>query len=217
MDDGAAFFAIWIWPLAAAILGGIISGIIVVIAIKYLQTPNLVVSLANDRYDEPAEQHYVHLRVWNRKTRFRRFVGGGTAVNCRCTLTLRDGRSFVTKWATREPFETKVAFDATGKPTLIRISDQAHIERAKLEDLRPGEEKLVDVAVRLRGDSSCYIHQPENFLDPNYRPRANEVRLGEHDVTAVLTYNGGTTNPFRFTISNREGDTPGLLRLEDSA
>lgn len=216
MDD-AVFFATWIWPLLAAILGGIISGIIVVAAVKYLQSPNLVVSLADDRYDEPAEQHYVHLHVWNRKTLFRRFVGGGTAVDCRCTLTLQDGRSFATKWATREPFRTQVTFDVTGKPKLIPVLDQERIEAAKFEVLRPGDRKLVDVAVRLRGDSSCYIHQPENFQDPNYRPAANEVRSGGHDVTAVLTYNGDTTNPFRFRIVNREGDTPGLLKLEDCA
>jgi hypothetical protein len=80
--------------------------------------------------------------------------------------------------------------------------------------LRPGEQKLVDVAVRLKGDSSGYIHQPENFYDPNYRPTANEVRIGVHQVTAILDYDGGSTVPFHFSIINEEGDNPGLLRLE---
>jgi len=211
--DYTTFFATWIWPLLTAIIGGIISGIIAIFAVNLLQKPKLIVSLAEDRYDGRALAHYVHLSILNRKSLCHRLLGGGTAVNCKCTLTL-DRRSFITKWAAREPWGTQILPDPSGRIIPVHILDQQHIDQAKFELLRPGEQKLVDVAVRLKGDSSCYIHQPENFSDPNYRPMTNEVQTGIHQVTAILEYDGGSADPFHFRIINEKGDSPGLLRLE---
>jgi hypothetical protein len=213
--DYVAFFANWIWPLLAAIIGGIISGIIIVIAVKIMQSPNLRISLVDDGYDGQADAKYVHLRVENVKTFWHDLVGGGTAVNCKCRVTLEDGKSFVTKWAAREPWGTQVTLDTSGKLVHVGVLDQQHMDQAKLEVLRPGEQKLIDIAVRLKGDSSCYVHAPENFSDPNYRPLANEVRPGTYRATAVFECDGYGTKPYRFRIVNGEGHYPDLLSLED--
>lgn len=215
--DYAGFFATWIWPLLMAIVGGIISGIIVVITVNHLQRPSLVVSIADNKYDGQAPAHYVHLQVENIKTTWHGLVGGTAAVKCKCTLTLEDGRRFVTKWASREPWGTEIAIDPSGKVVLpVRVLDQKHIDQAKLEVLDVGEQKRVDVAVRLNGDSSCYIHTPENFLDPNYRPKTHEVLPGIHRVTAVIEHDGDRGHIFQFTIVNEAGDRPGLLALRAS-
>lgn len=186
------------------------------ISINRWQKPTLVISLADNRYDGQAPVHYVHLRVLNKDTFWRRWIGGGTAVNCKCTLTV-NGLSFVTKWADREPWRTQVVFDAFGRPTVaLRVPDQEHIDQAKLDVIRPGETKHADVAVRARGDSYCYIHTPENFFEKEYPRGPETTRLppGEFDASAFIECDGYRTENFDFAIVNGEGTDAGLLRLQ---
>lgn len=171
--DYAALFAMWIWPVLAGFLSAVVGGYFVVVSVNRWQRPTLVISLRENRYDGQAPAHYVHLTVLNKDTFLRRWIGGGTAVNCKCALTV-NGRSLLTKWADREPWRTQVVFDASGRPTAaLRVPDQEHIDQAKLNVIRPGETKHADVAVRAKGDSNCYIHTPENFLEQDY-PRGPE-------------------------------------------
>lgn len=214
--DYSTLITAWIWPLLAAVIGGVISGFIVFALIRHLQRPNLVASIRKDEYDGKAQAHYVHLCVQNRKTIWHRLLGGEAAVNCRCVLSVEGVGSFVPKWASREPWGTKTVLDHEGNPKQVAVIDPEHLEQAKLEVIKPGEEpKVVDVAVRMRGDSSCYIHTPENFKHPTYRPPDKELKPGTYRATAVFEYNGYATGGFHFRIANGAGDQPGLLSLEE--
>lgn len=167
------------------------------ISVNRWQKPTLVISLADNRYDGQAPAHYVHLRVLNKDTFWRRWIGGGTAVNCKCTLT--------------------VIFDALGRLTAaVRVPDQEHIDQAKLNVIRPGETKYADVAIRARGDSYCYIHTPENFLEKEYPKGPETARLppGAFDASAFIECDGYRTENFDFAIVNGEGTDAGLLRLQ---
>ncbi len=48
---------------------------------------------------------------------------------------------------------------------IIHISEPALIDEAKYEHLLPDDEKILDVAVRFKGDNDRYVHEPENFAD----------------------------------------------------
>jgi len=95
------------------------------------------------------------------------------------------------------------------------VVHQERRDQEKLEIIGPGVQKVVDVAVRLQGDSSCYIHTPENFIHERYRPPANEVGVGTHRATVVIESDDYRTEPFRFRIVNEGGTDPGLLSLEN--
>jgi len=205
--DYMSFFTVWIWPL----LSGIITSLVTVALLYKFQQPKLAITIADDKYDPKSDAHYVHLKVKNVS---KPFLGGGTAVNCRGKISLQDGRSFITKWAMRPSPETIQVVNVEGELKVIRTVAPVYLEQAKYEYLRPGDEKSLDVAVRFKGESSCYIHEPENFLDQNYRPKKNKLLAGTHPFTVVLEYDGGRSHEFRFKIVNKEGDSPGLLSLE---
>ena len=79
--DYGAFFATWIWPVLAGVLGAVVGGYFVVISVNHWQKPILIISLAENRYDGQAPLHYVHLLVQNKNTFWRRWIGGGTATH----------------------------------------------------------------------------------------------------------------------------------------
>ncbi len=56
--DYLSLIAVCIWP----ILSGILVSFLVVVLLYRLQQPNLVVSPAEDKYDEKSDTHYVHLK-----------------------------------------------------------------------------------------------------------------------------------------------------------
>lgn len=202
-------FGVWAWPLITAIIGALFT----VFLLYELQRPKLEVSIADDHYDGKSEYHFVHLKV---KNIARGFLGGGTAANCRGKITLADGRIFITKWATKaNPVRTEI-ISHEGTLKRVDIVEPAYIDQAKHEFLRPGDEKSLDVAVRPKGDASCYIHTPENFQDPNYKPEANRLGTGVYSFSAVFEYDGGKSEQFRFKIVNDAGDNPGLLSLSPS-
>lgn len=79
---------------------------------------------------------------------------------------------------------------------------------------RPGETKRVDVAVRLKGDNSSYIHTPENFEDKFYRLKACELTPCVYAVKTYLECDGGRTDEYLFIIVTEAGTYPDLVRLE---
>lgn len=205
--DYVSFVAVWVWPLLSAILGAFLT----VYLLYKLQKPKLVVTVAADKYDEQFDRHYVHLKVRNAA---KGFLGGGTAANCRGKITLADGRSFITKWATKaNPLRTEI-LSQEGKVVAINIVEPAYIDQAKHEYLRPGDEKSLDVAVRFKNDTSCYIHTPENFQDVNQKPEGNRLGTGVHTFSVVFEFDGGKSKDFHFRIVNNAGDSPGLMGLE---
>jgi hypothetical protein len=200
----------WAWPLISAVLGAFVT----VIFVNRLQKPKLVATIAEDKYDDKSNAHYVHLKVRNIS---KPWLGGGTAVNCRGKIRLTDGRSFVTKWATRpNPIRTEIV-PHEGTLKLVNIVEPAYVDQAKYEYLRPGDEKSLDVAVRFKGNPSCYIHTPENFQAQDYfKPEGKELGIGEYPFSVVFEFDGGKSDEFRFKIVNEAGDSAGFLSLKPS-
>jgi len=202
-----SLFSILVLP----VLLGIVSSLITLYLTYKLQQPKWEISLANDRYDPKFDRHYVHLKVKNVS---RLFLGGGVAMNCRGIITLQDGRTFVTKWANRAgPVRIELVGDVANVRAFY-VVEPAYLDQAKNEYIFPGEEKQLDVAVRFKGESCCYIHEPENFLDPDYRPQKNRLPPGEYPFTVVLQYSGDRSPRFFFKIVNKDGNSPDLMFLE---
>jgi len=97
---------------------------------------------------------------------------------------------------------------------IIHISEPALIDEAKYEHLLPDDEKILDVAVRFKGDHDRYVHEPENFADRQYKPVRNKLPPGVYPFTIVFKYYGGRSNEFKFKIVNKERDSPDFLSLE---
>jgi len=206
--DFLTLFALWVWPLISAIVGALFT----VFLVYQLQRPRLQIAIKGDIYDGKANAHFVHLKV---KNIAKGFLGGGTAANCRGKITLEDGRSFITKWETRaNPIRTEIV-PHEGMLELVNLVEPAYIDQAKHEYLKPGDERSLDVAVRFKGDSSCYIHTPENFQAQNYfKPEGKEVGTGVHPFSVIFEFDGGKSDESHFKIVNEAGDSPSLLCLK---
>src|SRR5208282_4345479 len=157
--DWYQIILLWIWP----IVSGKPTSIIAVFLVYSLQKPNLNATTSNDPHTEGALYHFVHLQI---KNILEPFLGGGTATRCRGKIALQDRRSFVTKWADRaEPIRFEVVKEGENWNRIL-LPEPSLLDQAKYEYLRPGDVRGLDVAVRYKGDSSCFIHEPENFMIP---------------------------------------------------
>ena len=63
-------------------------------------------------------------------------------------------------------------------------------------------------AVRFKEDPSCYIHEPENYTVPGYKPERAKVGIGTFNFKCVLENDGGKSKEFHFKIVNLEDESP---------
>jgi hypothetical protein len=175
---------------AVGVVSGVGAGFLVALVTFRLQTPSLECEDARSEYDGKADAHWVHLRVRNTSSGF---LGGGTARDCRATLTFAEGnRTFQPKWQTRpNPDRWYPQMTPTGLAA-IPFADAHLYDQAKSEELPPGGPwKTLDVAFKIKGDLNAYVSVPENFVGTGLA-RVPERAFGEgRHAFSVQLHNGG--------------------------
>ena len=89
------------------------------------------------------------------------------------------------------------------------------MSQAKVETIRPREEKLIDIAVRFPDEDACFIHEPENYLtkEPRWRPQKSRLGVGTFPFKFHLEWDTGATGSLEFVLVNPEGGDPSCLSI----
>ncbi|MFZ0892658.1 MAG: hypothetical protein WB778_08460 [Thermoplasmata archaeon] len=206
--SGSLIFILGI-PVAIA------SGFFLTLGIYLLQQPNLIVGPADDKYNERSGPFFfVHIYVKNESGQF---LGGGTALDCQGVLKLGD-RTFTPKWASRpEPLSWHLVPTATaGQLTAIPWIDWWIMEDCKSETIGPGEQKTLDILVKVNEDTNAYIHEPENYRDPYHKRKTEEGGImppGRHRLTLTLKHRTGGAGPFTIEVENNDSPVPDSVSI----
>ncbi|MCI4345567.1 MAG: hypothetical protein L3K07_02255 [Thermoplasmata archaeon] len=180
------------------ILGGLVGGLLLSIGLYLSQTPSLKIRVADDKFNPKlGGMYFLHVVV---KNEARGFLGGGTAIDCEGVLRL--GTTIWTpKWATRpEPLSWHLIPLQGNQVQAVPWIDWSLMEECKSETLGPGEEKTLDIAVKVAEDAKVYIHEPRNYEDGKHKK--NPLEPGVHHLTLAMKYRGGQSAPVKLRLEN---------------
>jgi hypothetical protein len=177
--------------------------------IDFLRKPTLDIICK----DEPVSVHptrWVHVFVVNKAARW---IIKHTAVECRgrvtyTKLSLVKGEiskgPFETKWARKNPVQMQL--DSEDKP--VPVVDDRLIEEAKVEEIPPGVERALDIAVKFDGVKEAYVWTPESY----YSRKNLDYVLDEGTwrVKVRIEYAGRTSGEKEFILENFGDRASGL-------
>jgi hypothetical protein len=199
------------------LLAAIATGLLVPLLVFELQSPSFVVWPAEDKWDGVSRWKFIHVVVRNTAGSF---MGGGAAGSLRGEIRV-DGqeKAYTPKWVARsEPIDIQYLPPLpTGQPTpagyvvLTRI-DPGLIEEAKILTVNPQEEHILDIAVKVKDDPRCFIHEPENYSDLDHK--RNPFDVGDHRISLTLKWGSNSDGPFEFILANGPGTNPDSLSLK---
>lgn len=199
--------------------------------IEYLRKPKLRLSIEHpplDRTDDSGKTHVSrHLRLLlhnDVSSAFAPWMQRASAVQCRGTITfhhLDDGqnvfdRAMVVRWAnSAEPLTSlglataPVAgqFPNQPVPPIFKFTLVSRI------DVYAGDEELLDVAVRFRGEKDCFGWNNEAYLH-NWRTPHWKLESGRYLVKVVITSSGQNCEGVFRLVNNVEN--LGDFRLIDA-
>ncbi len=194
---------------ALGIPAGALSGFLITLGVYFLQQPSFSIRVAEDKYNpKSGPWFFLHVLV---KNNARGFLGGGVATDCRGQLTVKN-QSFTPKWASRpEPLSWHLVPTGPGTVTAVPWLDWSKMEESKVEVLGPGDERSLDTVVKVDGDERAYVHEPENYRDPQHKGDPNSegaLPPGTHTLTLVLKYRGGSSKSFKIRVNNQDSKSP---------
>jgi hypothetical protein len=193
----------WIWPF-------IVSAIMIIL-IDYFRKPRIEI-----RYkDEPISKdprRWVHVFVVNKPLQI---ISRYTAMECRGKVVythLQTGETkgpFENKWASRvNPI--RVELDSSNRPVVL--VDETLIQQAKVENIPPGAERGLDIAVKFNGENEAYIWTPESYY--NRKNPKYELKQGEYRVKVRIEAPGLCPVEKTFILENRGNKASGLRLRE---
>jgi hypothetical protein len=133
------------------------------------------------------------------------------ASDCRGSLQIA-GKTYTPKWATRpEPLIT-TGFTKRGDLFFPVGQPQSWLmDLAKSQDIAPGQDAFIDVAMKQRGDENCYIHEAENYWHPDHKH--NPLPPDTYPFVLALSCRGRPSTSAEFTLINGVGTDPASLRI----
>jgi hypothetical protein len=185
-------------------VGGLIT-VLTAVYVEYLRTPRLHLSIEQPPCDVPyppgkrqaQNARYLRLKLSNKPLpSIARWMQRSAALQCRGEITfhhLNDGqdvfgRGMSVRWTNfPQPIANEI-LDLQGN-VQFRIRDWVRAATASRVDVYPGEEQLLDVAVRLDADIDCYGWSDESYFNgwrnPNWK-----LPQGRYLVKVVVTSSG---------------------------
>lgn len=193
---------------------GGLSGFLVTLGTYLLQQPSFSVRVAEDKYDRNSGPwFFLHVLVKNES---RGFLGGGVAIDCRGQLTVKS-QTFTPKWASRpEPLSWHLVQTSAGTVTPVPWLDWSKMEESKVEVLGYGDERSLDIVVKVDGDEKAYVHEPENYRDPQHKGDPNSegaLPPGVHTLNLVLKHRGGKSRVFKIRVNNQDSKFPETVSI----
>lgn len=181
------------------VIGGLIT-VLTAIGVEYLRRPRLNLAIENHPLDKPlGDIMRRNLRVTLRNESLpsgARWMQRAAATQCRGEITfhhLNDGqdvfgRAMAVRWVkSPEPIANQIV-TADGAIQFY-IRDFARAASESRIDVYPGEEELLDVAVRFDGEDECYGWSNDSYF---YNWRNPKWKLGpaRYLVKVVITSSG---------------------------
>ncbi len=192
--------------LVAAVDTGVLGSIIIFL----LQVPTFRVWTAGDKWDGKSDYKFIHVWVKNTSTGF---LGGGVAADCRGAISVNGGsQGYKPKWVDKtEPIDQRFAA-VPGGVAIQEFIDPGMMEEAERMTINPGESRLLDIAVKVRDDELCYIHEADNYRFPSHKK--NPYPVADHRVSLTMKWGSRKDGPFEFILKNGKGTSPDSLSLE---
>jgi hypothetical protein len=207
-------------------IGVVVGGLITILTaawIEYLRTPRLTLSIEDPPCDlrygpgSPAtDARYLRLVLRNAALpALMRWMLRSAALQCRGEVTFHHlddgqdifGKSMPARWAASpQPIANQIIEVATGQVRYV-INDYTRVAGSRI-DVYPGEETILDVAVRLDAETDCYgwnddayrylWRNPEwKFGAGRYLVKAVVSSSGRRCVAVVRLLNEGQRSAFR--------------------
>jgi hypothetical protein len=185
------------------IIGGLIT-VLTAIGVEYLRTPRLRLFIEEPHLDlhyadgnRPAlNARYLRLKLRNESLpRGARWIQRAAALQCRGEISfhhLNDGqnvfgRTMPVRWSNSpQPIANQIV-DLEGN-IRFQVLDFARAAESRI-DVYPGEEELLDVAVRLDDEAECYGWNNDGYLY-NWRNPSWKLSPGRYLVKVVVTSSG---------------------------
>jgi hypothetical protein len=180
------------------ILGGIIT-ILTAISVEYLRLPVLSLAIEEPPLDWLApggKGKRRNLRLILRNKSLPKLLQRSAALQCRGEITFHnlDGQGFFQKtmpirWArSPEPLANQIVDLQGCVQFLIRDFTRA-ITESRI-DVYPGEQELLDVAVRFDGETDCYGWNNDTYQYRDWRNPSWKLPSGRYLVKVVITSSG---------------------------
>lgn len=181
--------------------GGVIT-ILTAIGVEYLRRPRLSLAIEDLPKDLPSPDGKVmrrHLRLTLRNEPLpfgARWMQRAAAIQCRGEITfhhLNDGqdifgRAMEVRWVNSpEPIANQIV--SLDDKVQFYIRDFTRAATGSRIDVYPGEEELLDVAVRFDGEAECYGWNNESYFY-NWRNPKWKLSRERYLVKAVITSSG---------------------------
>lgn len=181
--------------------GGLIT-ILTAIGVENLRRPKLSLSIEDRPLDVPAQHGKGKCRNLRIKLRnatlplAARWMQRAAATQCRGEISfhyLNDGQdifghSMAVRWVSSpEPIASRIV--GLNGVTQYYIQDFSRPFADSRIDVYPGEEELLDVAVRFDGENDCYGWNNESYFN-NWRTPGWKLPRGRYLVKVVITSSG---------------------------
>lgn len=183
------------------IIGGIIT-ILTAMGVEYLRLPVLTLTIEKPPLDRPhgpdgqGTRRSRHLRLILSNKPLLKFLQRSAALQCRGVITfhnLVDGQLYIQKampvrWVhSPEPILNQIV-DANGNVQFFIRDFTRGVTESRI-DVYPGEQELLDIAVRFDGEPDCYGWNNDSYLfnwrNPNWR-----LPSGRYLIKVVITSSG---------------------------
>lgn len=173
--------------------------------VEYLRTPRLRLAIEQPPCDVPypdgqrpaLNARYLRLKLSNEPLpSAARWMQRAAALQCRGEITFHHfddgqdvfGRGLSVRWAdSPQPIASQI-LDLEGNPR-FQILDFARAATTSRVDVYPGEEQLLDVAVRFDDEPDCYGWNDESYFY-SWRNRKWKLPQGRYLVKVVVTSSG---------------------------
>jgi hypothetical protein len=215
--------------VVAGVLAGIPAGVLVSWLVYRLQRPQFVIEPIPGGTVGAKRTYWVHFRVRNVGGGF---LGGGTAHGVECRLVIWenpisadaqtrgfvDNRGFRLKWDSRpDPLQQHVVgLTPDGGLATVSTPDLMAIDEAATVTIRPGRNKTVGAAFKMKGDSNAYVHQPEGFLLADWKNPDCRFPPGRYAIELVVESEETDAASFPFELNCSSGsDVPSVPQSAD--
>jgi hypothetical protein len=213
------------WTFLSTIFGGLVS-IGTVVFVEYLRRPSLELSKEDPprdaRYEPPGSRPATEMRtvrvILSNRTLpgFARWMVRSPALQCRAAITFHHfdneqdifGRVMEGRWvSTPEPVAIPVGpVDPQGRVLALIPETRGWV------NVYPGENELLDIAIRVDDDAECYGWNNEAYFStPQWRNPSWRLGPGRYLVRVIVTSSGQKCTAW-FSLENSVGRT--AFRLE---
>jgi len=184
------------------IIGGLIT-ILTAMWVEYLRRPSLSLAIEEPPLDRPAvtgrgTSRNLRLRLRNKSLPWiLRWIQRAAALQCRGEITFHHlddgqdvlGRAMPVRWVNSpEPVAPQI-YDLQQHQPQFYIVDFSRGSGESRIDVYPGEEEMLDVAVRFQGEADCYGWNNEVYGN-NWRTPRWRLPRGRYLVKVVVTSSG---------------------------